>query len=224
MKALLIEDDPATAQAVELMLRSDGHNVDHADLGKEGVDLATLYDFDVILLDINLPDITGWVVLEKLRSTGVKAPVIIVSGLAAIEDRVKGLDLGADDYMTKPFHRDELLARMRAVVRRRGGHTQSKITIGNVEVDLLAREVFASGSAVPLTPKEFDILETLLLRKGALVTKEQALERIYSGRDEPVIKIIDVLICKLRKKLADARGFEIKTVWGRGYTLVEAVS
>jgi two-component system, cell cycle response regulator CtrA len=127
MRVLLIEDDSATAQSIELMLKCESFNVYATDLGAEGVDLGKLYDYDIILLDLNLPDMSGFEVLRSLRVSKVKTPILILSGIAGIEDKVKGLGFGADDYMTKPFHRDELVARIHAIVRRSQGHAQSVI-------------------------------------------------------------------------------------------------
>src|SRR5262245_14229625 len=122
MRVLLIEDDSATAQSIELMMKSESFNVSTTDLGEEGVDIAMIYDFDIILLVLNLSDLSGFEVLRSLRVSKVKTPILILSGLAGIEDKVKGLGFGADDYMTKPFHKDELIARIHAIVRRSKGH------------------------------------------------------------------------------------------------------
>jgi len=221
MRVLLIEDDSATAQSIELMLKSESFNVYTTDLGEEGLDLGKLYDYDIILLDLNLPDMSGFEVLRSLRVSRVKTPILILSGLPDIEAKIKGLGFGADDYMTKPFHRDELVARIHAVVRRSKGHAQSKIEIGNLVVNLDTKTVEIDGARVRLTGKEHQILELLSLRKGTPVTKEMFLTNLYGGIDEPEIKIIDVFICKLRKKLANASGGKnyIETVWGRGYLL-----
>jgi two-component system, cell cycle response regulator CtrA len=221
MRALIIEDDRATAQSIELMLKSEGLSVYTTDLGQEGVDLGKLYDYDIILLDINLPDMSGFEVLRSLRLSRVKTPTLILSGLAGIEDKVKGFGLGADDYMTKPFQKDELVARIHAVVRRSKGHAQSVIETGNLVVNLDTQTVKIDGEHVHLTGKEYQMLELLSLRKGTAVTKEMFLNYLYGGMDEPEAKIIDVFICKLRKKLANASGGRdyIETVWGRGYVL-----
>jgi two-component system cell cycle response regulator CtrA len=221
MRVLLIEDDSATAQSIELMLKSESFNVYTTDLGEEGIDLGKIYDYDIILLDLNLPDMSGFEVLRSLRVSKVKTPILILTGLAGIEDKVRGLGFGADDYMTKPFHKDELVARIQAVVRRSKGHSQSVITTGKLTVNLDAKTVEVDGSRVHLTGKEYQILELLSLRKGNTLTKEMFLNHLYSGMDEPMLKIIDVFICKLRKKLADATGNNnyIETVWGRGYVL-----
>jgi two-component system, cell cycle response regulator CtrA len=221
MRVLVIEDDSATAQSIELMLESESFNVYTTDLGEEAVGLGSLYDYDIILLDLNLPDMSGFEVLRRLRVSKVKTPTLILSGLAGIEDKVKGLGFGADDYMTKPFHKDELVARIHAVVRRSKGHAQSVIQTGNLVVNLDTKTVEINGARVHLTGKEHQMLELLSLRKGTSVTKEMFLTNLYGGMDEPGIKIIDVFICKLRKKLANPSGGQdyIETIWGRGYVL-----
>ncbi|MCI5044966.1 MAG: response regulator transcription factor [Aquisalinus sp.] len=221
MRVLLIEDDGATAQSIELMLKSDGFNVYTTDLGEEGVDLGKLYDYDIILLDLNLPDMTGFDVLKQLRVAKVNTPILILTGLGDTENKVRGLGFGADDYMTKPFHKDELVARIHAIVRRSKGHSQSVITTGSLTVNLDAKTVDVGGQRVHLTGKEYQMLELLSLRKGTTLTKEMFLNHLYGGMDEPELKIIDVFICKLRKKLAAATSGEhyIETVWGRGYVL-----
>src|SRR3989441_5338511 len=221
MRVLLIEDDSATAQSIELMLKSESFNVYTTDLGEEGVDLGKLYDYDIILLDLNLPDMSGFEVLRSLRVSKVKTPILILTGLAGIEDKVRGLGFGADDYVTKPFHRDELVARIHAIVRRSKGHSQSVIRTGKLAVNLDAKTVEVDGARVHLTGKEYAMLELLSLRKGTTLTKEMFLNHLYGGMDEPELKIIDVFICKLRKKLSLACGGAnyIETVWGRGYVL-----
>ncbi len=166
MRVLLIEDDSATAQSIELMLKSENFNVYTTDLGEEGIDLGKLYDYDIILLDINLPDMSGYEVLRTLRVAKVKTPILILSGLAGIEDKVKGLGFGADDYLTKPFHKDELVARIHAIVRRSKGHAQSVITTGDLVVNLDQKTVEVTGNRVHLTGKEYQMLELLSLRKG----------------------------------------------------------
>jgi two-component system cell cycle response regulator CtrA len=225
MRVLLIEDDRATAQGIELMLKSDGFNVYTTDLGEEGVDLGKLYDYDLILLDLNLPDMPGFDVLKTLRVAKVDTPILILSGNADIDNKVRGLGSGADDYMTKPFHKEELIARIHAIVRRSKGHSQSIIKTGAIAVNLDAKTVEVNGHRVHLTGKEYQMLELLSLRKGTTLTKEMFLNHLYGGMDEPELKIIDVFICKLRKKLKDATGGEapIETVWGRGYVLRDPV-
>jgi two-component system, cell cycle response regulator CtrA len=209
MRVLLIEDDSATAQSIELMLKSESFNVYTTDLGEEGIDLGKIYDYDIILLDLNLPDMSGFDVLRKLRVSKVRTPILILSGLAAIEDKIEGLGYGADDYMTKPFHKDELVARIHAIIRRSKGHAQSVINRGDLRVDLDSKTVEISGNRVHLTTKEYQMLELLALRKGMTLTKEMFLSHLYGGMDEPEIKIIDVFMCKLRKKLANGRAVRI---------------
>ena len=224
MRVLLIEDDRAISQSIELMLKSENFNLYATDLGEEGIDLGKLYDYDIILLDLNLPDMSGYEVLRTLRFAKVKTPILILSGLAGIEDKVKGLGVGADDYLTKPFHKDELVARIQAIVRRSKGHAQSLVTIGDLAIDLDRKTVEVSAVRVHLTPKEYQILELLSLRNGTTLTKEMILNHLYGGMDEPELKIIDVFVCKLRKKLASAskgRNY-IETLWGRGYILRES--
>ncbi len=225
MRVLLIEDDRATAQGIELMLKSEGFNVYVTDYGEEGVDLGKLYDYDLILLDLNLPDMPGFDVLKTLRVAKVDTPIMILSGNADIDNKVRGLGSGADDYMTKPFHKEELIARIHAVVRRSKGHSQSIIKTGDIAVNLDAKTVEVNGQRVHLTGKEYQMLELLSLRKGTTLTKEMFLNHLYGGMDEPELKIIDVFICKLRKKLSAATNGEnhIETVWGRGYVLRDPV-
>jgi two-component system cell cycle response regulator CtrA len=166
---------------------------------------------------------SGFEVLRKLRLSRVTTPILILSGLAGIEDKIKGLGFGADDYMTKPFHKDELVARIHAIVRRSRGHAQSVINTDDLCVNLDSKSVEINGSRVHLTSKEYQMVELLAMRKGSTLTKEMFLSHLYGGMDEPEMKIIDVFICKLRKKLANASGGKnyIETVWGRGYVLRE---
>lgn len=221
MRILLVEDDPTTSKSIEMMLTHANLNVYATDLGEEGIDLAKLYDYDLILLDLNLPDMHGHDVLRKLRRARVETPILILSGDDNTENKIKGFGFGADDYLTKPFHREELVARIHAIIRRSKGHAQSVINTGRIAVNLDAKTVFVDGQPVHLTGKEYQMLELLSLRKGTTLTKEMFLNHLYGGMDEPELKIIDVFICKLRKKLSVATEGEnhIETVWGRGYVL-----
>ena len=223
MRVLLIEDDSSLAQSIELMLKSESFNVYTTDLGEEGVDLGRLYDYDIIMLDLNLPDLSGFEVLRSLRASKVKTPILILSGIASIGHKVKGLGYGADDYMTKPFHKTELIARVHAIVRRSRGHAQSVVQIGDLTVNVDAKTVHIKQIRVDLTGKEYQMLELLSLRRGTTITKEMFLSQLYGGMDEPEIKIIDVFMCKIRKKLANASNGKdyVETVWGRGYLLRE---
>ncbi|WP_112875001.1 response regulator transcription factor CtrA [Paracoccus endophyticus] len=224
MRILLVEDDPTTARSIELMLTHANFNVYLTDMGEEGVDLAKLYDYDLILLDLDLPDMNGMEVLRQIRMSRIDTPILILTGADDTEIKLRGFGFGADDYMTKPFHREELVARIQAIIRRSKGHSQAVIRTGRMQVNIDARSVEVDGRPVNLTGKEYQILELLSLRKGTTLTKEMFLNHLYGGMDEPELKIIDVFICKLRKKLAEAMGGEshIETVWGRGYVLREA--
>jgi two-component system cell cycle response regulator CtrA len=221
MRVLLIEDDVTTSAKIEVMLQNEGIVCDVADLGEEGLQQGKRYDYDIIILDLLLPDMDGYEVLRRLRAGKVRTPVLILSGLDALNDKVKGLGFGADDFLTKPFDRRELIARIQAIVRRSKGHAASEIRTGKLSVNLDSRTVTAGDKPLHLTAKEYGILELLSLRKGMTLTKEMFLNHLYGGMDEPDLKIIDVFICKLRKKLAQATGGEhyIETVWGRGYVL-----
>jgi two-component system cell cycle response regulator CtrA len=220
MRILLIEDDQAVAKSLDLTLRAEGFNVYITDLGEEGVDLSKNYDYDLILLDLNLPDMSGMDVLRSLRVAKIATPVMILSATLEIEAKIRTLGGGADDYMTKPYNREELVARIHAVIRRSKGHAQSVIRTGEIAVDVGSKTVEVSGARLHLTGKEYQMLELLSLRKGSTLTKEMFLNHLYGGRDEPELKIIDVFICKLRKKLKTVADEHcIETVWGRGYVL-----
>ncbi len=226
MRILLVEDDSSTAKSVELMLTSEGFVCDTTDLGEDGLEIGRLYDYDIILLDLILPDIDGYEVLRRLRAARITTPVLILSGLSRPDDKIKGLGFGADDYLTKPFDKGELVARIQAIVRRAKGHSDALIRTGRLTVNLNSRQVEVDGEPVHLTGKEYGIIELLSLRKGTTLTKDMFLNHLYGGMDEPELKIIDVFICKLRKKLAQATGGDtyIETVWGRGYVLREPAS
>jgi two-component system cell cycle response regulator CtrA len=221
MRVLLVEDDSAMAQSIEMMLRSENYICDVTDMGEDGLEIGKLYDYDIIVLDLMLPDIDGYEALRRMRAAKIETPILILSGLSGLDDKIKGLGFGADDYLTKPFDKRELVARIQAIVRRSKGHPDSVIDTGKLSVNLDARTVEVNGQPLHLTGKEYGILELLSLRKGTTLTKEMFLNHLYGGMDEPELKIIDVFVCKLRKKLANATGGEnyIETVWGRGYML-----
>lgn len=221
MRMLLVEDDPNTARALDLMLTTAKHSVFMTHLGEEGIDLAKNYAYDLIILDLDLPDMNGMEVLRHLRIARIDTPILILTGSDDTESKLRGFGFGADDYMTKPFNREELLARVQAIIRRSKGHSQAVIQIGDLTVNLNARSVEIRGKQLKLTGKEYQILELLGLRKGTVLSKEIFLNHLYGGIDEPEAKIVDVFVCKLRKKLADAMAGQhmIETVWGRGYVL-----
>ncbi|MCW3473309.1 response regulator transcription factor CtrA [Limobrevibacterium gyesilva] len=222
MRVLLVEDDLAAARGVSLMLKSGGTVVDQADTGEEALELVRHYDYDIVILDLMLPDMEGYEVVRRMRAGRVETPVLILSGLSRPQAKVKGLAMGADDFITKPFDKAELMARMQAVVRRSKGFSQPSLRIANLQLNLDSHEVTVNGTPVHLTGKEYAILELLTLRKGMILTKEAFLNHLYGGMDEPEMKIIDVFICKLRKKLAHAGATNlIGTVWGRGYMMRE---
>ena len=222
MRILLIEDDLVAAKGTSLMLKSVGAVVDHSDTGEEGLELARHYDYDIVVLDLMLPDIEGYEVVRRLRVSRNDTPVLILSGLTRPQAKVKGLGLGADDFITKPFDKAELLARVQAVIRRSKGFSQPSLRVGPLMLNLDSHEVTVDEAPVHLTGKEYAILELLVLRKGMVLTKEAFLNHLYGGMDEPEMKIIDVFICKLRKKLAVAGADNlIGTVWGRGYMIRE---
>ena len=225
MRVLLVEDDLAAARSVSLSLKASGMVVDQADTGEEACELAKHYDYDIIILDLMLPDMEGYEVVRRLRAARNETPVLIVSGLSRPQAKVKGLGMGADDFITKPFDKAELMARVQAVVRRSKGFSQPMLRIGPLQLNLDGREVLVNGREVHLTGKEYAILELLVLRKGMVLTKEAFLNHLYGGMDEPEMKIIDVFICKLRKKLAQAGASNlIGTVWGRGYMIREPIA
>lgn len=221
MRVLLIEDDDSTAKSITLILAAEGITCDTARVGVEGIEIGKLYHYDIMIVDLMLPDIDGFEVLMRLRSAKVKTPILILSGLSSVDHKIKGLGFGADDYLTKPFNRGELVARIHAIVRRSKGHSESVVRFDKVSINLDTRVVEVDGTQVHLTNKEYAILELLAMRKGTVLTKEMFLNHLYSNMDEPEIKIIDVFVCKLRKKLAEESGGTnyIETVWGRGYML-----
>ncbi|MDR2723732.1 MAG: response regulator transcription factor [Holosporaceae bacterium] len=224
MRILLIEDDIPTSKGIETLLKKEGVTVDTTSFGQYGIEVGKIYDYDGIVLDLMLPDIDGVEVIKRLRSANIKTPVIVLSGLHEYQDKINCLNIGADDYITKPFESKELLSRIQAVIRRSRGHADSLIKIGRMTVNLQNRHVHIDGALLRLTGKEYSILELLCLRKGATLTKDMFLNHLYGGMDEPELKIIDVFVCKLRKKLMAALGGDcyIETVWGRGYTIKDA--
>ncbi len=220
MRVLLVEDEACAARAITMMLRGQGAIVDPTETGEEALELVKRYDYDIVVLDLMLPDMEGYEVVRRMRASRIETPVLILSGLNRPNAKVKGFGMGADDYISKPYDKDELIARIQAVIRRSKGYSQPVLRVGNLQLNLDSREVQADGRNVHLTGKEYAILELLVLRRGMVLTKEAFLNHLYGGIDEPEMKIIDVFICKLRKKLALAgAGNLIGTVWGRGYMM-----
>ena len=220
MRVLLVEDDLSASAGITIMLKAGGAVVDQADTGEEALELVRHYDYDVVVLDLMLPDMEGYEVIRRMRLARIETPVLILSGLLRPQAKVKGFGVGADDFITKPFDQAELLARMQAITRRSKGFSQPVLHVGRLQLNLDSREVVVDGQTVHLTGKEYAILELLVLRKGMVLTKDAFLSQLYGGMDEPEAKIIDVFICKLRKKLAQV-GVDnlIGTVWGRGYMI-----
>jgi two-component system cell cycle response regulator CtrA len=222
MRILIVEPDTATRQSIEMMLKSESFNIYSTDEGAEAIDLAKMYDYDLITLALHLPDVSGYDVIKRLRLAKVNTPILVLSSLLDPDSKIKALGVGADDYLTKPFHKDELIARIHAIVRRAKGHAASTMTIGPLVINLDARTTTIDGNPIRPTGKEYAMLELMALRRGVMITKEMFLNHLYGGRDEPELKIIDVFICKLRKKLGAHAGL-IQTVWGRGYVLSETL-
>ena len=203
------------------MLLAEGHNAYITEFGEDAIELAGLYDYDIMLLDLGLDDMSGVDVIRALRAQKLRTPIIVLTASTEVETKVRALQAGAEDFITKPFHKLELVARINAVVRRSRGHSQSIIETGAISVNLDTRSAAVAGVPIHLTPSEYKVLELLSLRKNTVLTKEMCLNHLYNGLREPEVKIIDVFICKLRKKLAEAAGAgsQIETVWGGGYML-----
>jgi two-component system, cell cycle response regulator CtrA len=217
---VLLAASPAVID--ENRLRAANLVVETADTGQDALDLVRHYDFDIVVLDLEMD---GYEVLLRMRDGGVGVPVLIVSNASRPEANVRALRLGADDCIATPFDWTELLARMQAIVRRSRGVSQAKAAVGPLQLNLNSREVTVNGQVLALTGKEYAILEVLVLRKGMVLTKDVLMNHLYAGLDEPEQKIIDVFICKLRRKLALAGCDEIiGTVWGRGYIVRDPVA
>ncbi len=226
MRVLMIEDDGTYAKTLGLILRQEGYEFEHARDGEDGIALAREYGYNIILLDLGLKDMEGHAVLKQLRDKRVATPVLILTGRDGIDEKIKALGFGADDYVMKDVDRRELVARIQAIIRRSSGHSDNSVDIGALSVDLGARMASVSGQAIHLTTKEYAVLELLALRRGNTISKEALVNHIYSGLDEPDPKIVDVFICRIRRKIAEQAGGlnYIETAWGRGYRLREPVA
>jgi two-component system OmpR family response regulator len=215
MRLLVIEDEPDLLAVLAKALREEGYAVDEAADGEAGLYKASAWDYDAVVLDVMLPKLDGWGVIKKLRSTKA-TPVLMLTARDAVPDRVRGLDAGADDYLVKPFELSELLARVRALVRRGAGKATAELKAGEVRIDTRTRAVFRAGAEVPLTAREYAILEYLALRRGELVTKSDLYDHIFDETDDTMSNLIEVHVSHLRKKLgADV----IQTRRGMGYVL-----
>ena len=223
MRVLIVEDDPRTSSSVRTLLEDEKMAVDVAGAGEEGLARALRQSYDVMLLDLGLPDTHGFDVLKKLRAAGSDMPVMVVSGTDDVRTKAQGLWLGGDDYIVKPFRAPELLARISAVVRRARGHAQSLIQVGELTVNLDSQWAEHNGGRIHLSSKEYAVLELLALRRGQVVSREALMNHLYGMMDTPNDKIIEVFVSKLRKKLQDALdGCDlIETIWGRGYMLTD---
>ena len=221
MRVLLIEDDSAARFGIELVLRADAMCVDSTDRGDDGIDTARHYDYDVIVLDLRLPDMSGFEVVRGLRSARIQTPVVILSGSAVLEDKIKALKAGADDYLTKPFSAEELTARLRTLVRRSRGLCDARVCFGPMTLDLAAKTLEAGGRRINLSAKEYQILELLSLRRGTAVSKDVLIDHIYGDGEGPDSGIMEVFVHRLRRKLAlaCAGGDFIETVRDRGYLM-----
>jgi len=223
MRVLIAAGDVFAAVRIRAMLAKENLICDATELGRDSLLLGKLYDYDIILLDLTVPDIEGYKLLQQLRAARVRTPILILSGCGELDEKVKFLRFGADDFLTRPFDRRELVARILAIVRRSKGHSESTIRTGKLVVNLDTRVVSVADRPVHLTPKEYGILELLSLRKGTILAQGVFLNHLYGGMDEPQPKIVDILVCTLRKKLAQATGGShyIETVRGCGYVLRE---
>ncbi|WP_411891768.1 response regulator transcription factor [Yoonia sp. SDW83-1] len=221
MQILLIEDDPTMSKSIEQILARANAQVCSADTGQTGIKLARSKEYNLIMLDLHLPDMSGREVLKNLRSNSVETPILVLSGDDTRESKLASFGLGADDYLTKPFHREELIARIFAIMRRVRNKMQPTIRIDQVVVNLDTEIVKVDGTPLKMTHKEYQVLELLCLRRGRTVTKEMFLNHLYAGIDEPNVKAINVFVCKLRRRLSDATNGTnyIKTIWGQGYML-----
>ncbi len=226
MKVLLVEDEAKIAAFTRKGLEAEGFVCDHFDNGEDGFVAATTQSYDVIVLDIMLPGRDGLDVLKGLRREGINTPVLLLTARGDVEDRVEGLNRGADDYLTKPFFVDELIARLQALYRRTTGAQLNLIQSGNLTANLATRLVKVSGVAVELTTREFNLLEFLLRHPGRVYSRTQILEHVWNYDFDPQTNVVDVYIQRIRKKLREASGASedyIETVRGVGYRIREAV-
>lgn len=221
MRVLLADGDVSFVNNFMFVLREGGYTVDCVKTEDEILEYARLYDYDLIVLDLILKQGDGIGALHRLRTSGYKTPVIVASVLGEMETKVEALNMGADDFLQKPFHMREFMARAQAVTRRSQGHAASSIDVGRLQIDLRRGIALVDRKPLDLTNKEYAVLELMATRKGMLITKQLFLNHLYNGPDEPEPKVLDVFICRLRKKISLFAGGDnfIHTVWGRGYVL-----
>lgn len=215
MKILVVEDEPDLLRVLSQALRESGYAVDEAADGEEGLFKAKAWEYDAVILDLLLPKLNGWDVLQNLRKER-KTPVLILTARDSVQDRVKGLDAGADDYLAKPFHLTELLARVRALIRRSAGLAVSEMQVGQLLIDTRSRTVSRAGTEISLTPREYALLELLALNRGSIVTRTQIYEHLFEEQEESFSNLVDVHVSNLRRKLG---GDCITTRRGQGYLL-----
>jgi two-component system, cell cycle response regulator CtrA len=220
MRVLLVENDPAIARTLRASFAAQSMRIEAADTGEDALELLRHYQFEMVVLNLCLPDMDGARMIRRIRDCGITTPVLALSSRRSRDQAPAAFAAGADDVADEGVDPTELIARMHAIIRRSRGHSQSRLQVGALSLDLEQREVTANGNPVHLTGKEFELLQLLMLRRNLVLTKELILDQLYGGPDEPEVKIIDVFICKIRKKLARA-GLDsvIGTVWGRGYTI-----
>ncbi|MBI2946284.1 MAG: response regulator transcription factor [Verrucomicrobia bacterium] len=215
MRILVVEDEPRLLRSLAKALREEGYAVDTAEAGDEGLYKAENYDYDAIVLDVMLPRLDGWQILERLRKQK-PTPVLMLTARDAHKDRVRGLDTGADDYLVKPFDLSELLARLRALIRRSAGKPRPQIELGDVHIDTRARSVIRAGEPVTLTAREYAILEYLALHRGEVVSRTELYEHLFDESDDTMSNLVDVHVFSIRKKLGRDL---IATRRGQGYTI-----
>lgn len=220
MKLLLIEDDKLTAEFVKYGLKEDGHDIDHAATGRDGLMLVHMNAYDALVLDLNLPDTTGFAITETLRHEGRSIPILMLTASTSTEYIVQGLNAGADDYLTKPFAIEELRARIRALMRRGGATRTEEIRVGSLQLNRLTHQVSLQGKPIRLTPKEYKLLEYFLLRPQQVVSRTELLEKVWEMHFDPHSNIVDVHVARLRTKLRAMEGApQIETARGFGFIL-----
>ena len=218
MRILLVEDDRMLSDAITRAMTQSAHVVDVSYSGEEADRALATYDYGLVLLDIGLPNIDGFEVLKRLRSRRNAVPVLVLTVRDAIEDRIIGLDLGADDYLAKPFHLSELEARVRALIRRSHSNASSELVHGRLRLDMAGRRLFCDDVPIDLSARELAVIEVLLLKEGKVVTKQQIIDHLYGWEDASNSNAVEVFVYRLRKKL-EPSGADIRTVRGMGYLL-----